>query len=148
MRGEKSDEDVTDCWCFQTVCLKVVSITGNRLRHTRVGRAYSSRWEGLGPRTPASPFNHLTMTITTRYAALVLRCLHDTTAMHTQGAHSAALVFGTVSLSLRNHACPSGNVTTTTLVLNHSASELDRPSASVILSSFAQMIIATWYTHN
>ena len=105
--------------------------------------ATASRGEGLGPRSPASPFNRLTMTITTRYAALVLRCLHDTTAMHTQGAHSAELVLGKVSLSFRNHECPSGNVTTTTLDLNHSASELDRPSASVIFSSFAQIIIAT-----
>ena len=105
--------------------------------------ATASRREGLGPRSPASPFNRVTMTITTRNAALVLRCLHSTIAMHTQGAHSTALVCGRVSLSFRNQECPSGNVTTTTLDLNHSASELDIPSASVIFSSFAQIIMAT-----
>ncbi len=74
--------------------------------------------------------------------------MHDTIAMQTQGAHSTALVTGKVSLSFKNHECPAGKVTTTMLDLNHSASELDKPSASVIFSSFAQMIMATWYTHN
>ena len=73
------------------------------------------------------------------YGACMTRvhCVH-------RGTHTATPISSEISLSFMYHVCPGGNLTTTTLDAIHSASAMDRPSATVIFNSFAQTIIATW----